>query len=238
MCGRFVQKETPEYYADYFKAQLMPIFEQREPQYNVAPTNPVFAVAVHDGIRQLESFRWGLLPFWAKDKRIGAKLINARVETAATKPAFRDSFAKRRCLIPADGFFEWQVRSKGKLPHYIYAADHSPLAFAGLWSVWRDPETDTKIVTCTIMTGDPVKSVAPVHDRMPVVLAPDTWEVWLDRDRTDTDEILSLLASRPDPVMALHPVATLVNKVANNLAENIAPLDSAVGDAQQSLLDL
>jgi len=228
MCGRFVQKETPEYYADYFKAQLLPVFEQHTPQYNVAPTNLVLAVAVHDDVRQLGSFRWGLLPFWAKDKKIGAKLINARVETAATKPAFR----------PADGFFEWQVRDKGKLPHYIYAADHSPLAFAGLWSTWRDPETDTKIVTCTIMTGDPVKSVAPIHDRMPVVLQPDMWEAWLDRDLTDTDEIQAMLAGRPDPAMALHPVATLVNKVANNLAENIAPLDSSVGDAQQSLLDL
>ncbi|MCH7669542.1 MAG: SOS response-associated peptidase [Acidobacteria bacterium] len=238
MCGRFVQKEAPEYYADYFKAQLMPVFEQRVPQYNVAPTAPVIAVAVHDGVRRLESFRWGLLPFWAKDRRIGAKHINARVETAAMKPAFRDSFSKRRCLIPADGFFEWQVRPQGKLPHYIYSADQRPLALAGLWSMWRDPETDEQIVTCTILTGDPIESVATVHDRMPVILSADMWGTWLDRDLTNVDEVQEMLAGRPDPLMALHPVATLVNKVANNLAENIVPLDSSVGEAQQSLLDL
>ena len=126
MCGRFVQSHDPEFYADAFGVETIRT-ESLPTSFNVAPTDSVYAVAEHDGERLLGAFRWGLIPFWAKDKKIGARNINARSETAADKPAFRDSFSKRRCLIPADGFYEWQRRPDGKLPHYIYRADSRPV---------------------------------------------------------------------------------------------------------------
>ncbi len=199
--------------------------------YNVAPTDSVYAVAEHDGERLLGAFRWGLIPWWAKDRKIGARNINARAETAAEKPAFRDSFVKRRCLIPADGFYEWQRLPKGKLPHYIHRADDRPLALAGLWATWKDPESGDSVRTCTILTGRPNDLVADIHDRMPVILPEDSWSAWLDRDNQDRQELNQLMAVFPKEAMAEHPVATLVNKVSNNYPECIAPL--ATGAIEQ-----
>jgi putative SOS response-associated peptidase YedK len=226
MCGRFVQAQTPDVYARFFGAEPV-VTEALAPSYNVAPTDAVYAVAEHDGERQLGTFRWGLLPFWAKDRKMAARNINARVETAADKPAFRDSFASRRCLIPADGFYEWERKEKGgKLPHYVHAEGAAPLAFAGLWARWRDPETEERLTTCTILTGEPSELVEPIHDRMPVVLPPDTWDEWLDRDNTDVDRLRALLAARSEVPLAEHAVSTLVNKVANNVPECIVPLET------------
>ena len=229
MCGRFVQAQAPGDYAVFFGAEVVKT-EALAPSYNVAPTDEVYAVAEHDDTRMLGTFRWGLLPFWAKDRKLAARNINARVETVAEKPAFRESFVGRRCLIPADGFYEWEPRPKGKLPHYIYAADGRPLALAGLWASWRDPDSGERVRTCTIITGDPDAVVKPLHDRMPVLLAAEAWDDWLAPDNHDGDALLKLLASRSAVATAEHPVSTLVNKVANNVPELVAPLETGASD--------
>jgi putative SOS response-associated peptidase YedK len=223
MCGRFVQAQPPDWYARFLGVDSVRT-EALEPSWNVAPTDQVYAVATHQGIRQLGTFNWGLLPFWAKDRKLSAKNINARMETAATKPAFRDSFATRRCLIPADGFYEWERREEGKLPHYFHAADGRTLALAGLWASWRDPTTGERLRTCTIVTGRPDDLVARLHDRMPVILAEAAWEEWLDPDLADVDRVTALLRSAAAVTLAEHPVSTLVNRVDNNLPECIAPI--------------
>ena len=224
MCGRFVQAQDPATYAEFFGAAPVENLETAAPSYNVAPTNRIYAIAEHDGDRLLGSFRWGLIPFWAKESGIGSRHINARAETIDTKPAFRDSFVSRRCLIPADGFFEWERRPGGKLPHYIYRIDGDPLALAGLWASWRDPETDERVVSCTIVTTEPNELVARVHDRMPVVVPFAAWDRWLDRDFSETGVLLDMLKPVAD-VLAEHPVSTLVNSVRNNLPDCIVPLD-------------
>ena len=228
MCGRFVQSSEPETYAELFAVDRI-VADRLPPSYNVAPTDPVYAVAEHDEARLLGAFRWGLIPFWAKDKKIAAKNINARSETAATKSTFRESFAKRRCLIPAEGFYEWQPRPKGKLPHYIYGVD-APLAFAGLWATWRDPETDERIRSCSILTGAPNTMVEPIHDRMPVILPAEVWDGWLDRSLTDPDEVAGMLRPVGTETMSMHAVSTLVNKVANNVPELVDPLKTGAVD--------
>ena len=179
MCGRFVQTQRPEAYGEHFSVDLLKT-EVLSPSWNVAPTDRVYAVAEHDGARMLGTFAWGLLPWWSKDRKGSARNINARAETAAERPAFRDSFRERRCLIPADGFYEWEPKDKGKLPHYIYATDGAPLALAGLWSSWKDPESGERLRTCTIITGEPNSLVARLHDRMPVILGSESWDTWLD----------------------------------------------------------
>ena len=229
MCGRFVQSQAAEKYAGFLGVDEIKIDPLR-PSYNVAPTDRVYAVAQYGGHRLLGAFRWGLLPFWAKDRKMAARNINARSETAATKPTFKESLAKRRCLIPADGFYEWQRRDKGKLPHYIYNKDGTPLVFAGLWSSWKDPESGERLRTCTILTGDPNELVAPIHDRMPVSLPPEAWEAWLDVEMEDAAQAAKLLTVYPSDRMAFHPVSTLVNKVANNTPELIEELDTPAVD--------
>ena len=229
MCGRFVQAIEPEVYADVFRVARI-VSDRLPASYNVAPTDPVYAVAQHDDERLLGSFRWGLIPFWAKDRRIAARNINARVETVAEKPAFRDSFKSRRCIIPADGFYEWQVKPKGKLPHYIYETDGGPLGFAGLWASWRDRESEERLRTCTILTGRPTAAIEELHDRMPVILGADLWDRWLDPDVTEPDELTALLSAVTPPQMTHHPVSTLVNKVANNVPECVAPLTTPAAD--------
>lgn len=230
MCGRFVQSEDARHYAEYFRVDVVKA-DDLVPSYNVAPTDQVYAVAEYDDQRMLGAFKWGLLPWWAKDRKMAARSINARMETVAEKPAFRDSFRARRCLIPADGFYEWERKPKGKLPHFIYAADRRPLAFAGLWATWKDPETEERVRTCTILTGEPDDLVRPIHNRMPVALEPEVWDRWLDRTVDDAEEVRHLLASAQRPSMAEYPVSTLVNKVANNLPELIVPLETGAVEA-------
>jgi len=229
MCGRFVQSSEPEVYAELFGVHRI-VAERVAPSYNVAPTDAVYAVAEHDGERLLGSFRWGLIPFWVKDRRIAARNINARAETVATKPAFRESLARRRCVIPADGFYEWQLlgesedRPRRKLPHHIHRRDGRPLALAGLWAAWRDPETAERVTSCTILTTTPNDLMAPIHDRMPVVLDRPGWDAWLDGDHDDVEALRDSLRPVPSAELARHPVSTLVNRVANNVPECAAPL--------------
>lgn len=224
MCGRYALSQSPSAYADWFGAEVIAT-EELAPSYNVAPTDPVYAIAAHDGERRLGSFRWGLVPWFSKDRRGAARNINARLETVATKPAFRESFLKHRCVIPGDGFYEWQQmpEGRGKLPYFIHSADGGPLAFAGLWASWKDPATNERLKTCTILTGEPSPAVSAIHDRMPVILDRSLWDAWLG-DTADPDELLELLAARPPVDLHLYPVSTLVNSVKNNLPELIEPL--------------
>jgi putative SOS response-associated peptidase YedK len=229
MCGRFVQSHDASFYADAFAVESIRV-DSLPPSFNVAPTDRVYAIAEHEGERMLGSFRWGLIPWWAKDRKIAVRNINARAETVATKPAFRESFERRRCLIPADGFYEWKKLPKAKLPHYIYRSDGGPLALAGLWSSWKDPADGERLRTCTIITGRPNETVAELHDRMPAILPEAAWEQWLDPTVTEPDRIAGLLRVFPSDLLDHHPVSTLVNSVANNVPECIAPLETPAAE--------
>lgn len=223
MCGRFVQAHTAEEYALHFGAAEV-LADPKGPSWNVAPTDRVYAVASHNGQRSLGSFRWGLVPWFADSARVASRHINARAETAATSPVFKDSFQRKRCLIPADGFYEWKAMDRGgKLAHFVYATDGSTLALAGLWASWKDPEGE-RLTTCTIITTTPNEVVAPIHDRMPAVLPADAWDRWLDPDNDDTEGLRALLRPAPDDTLTHHPVSSLVNSVKNNLPELIEPL--------------
>jgi putative SOS response-associated peptidase YedK len=221
MCGRYVIAQDLDAYARFFGVDEIRT-EMLTANYNVAPTDSVYAVVDHDETRLLGRLRWGLIPFWAKSATGGQ--INARAESVADKAMFRDSFARRRCLIPADGFYEWQQLERGKLPHYIYLRDGSPMAFAGVWSTWRDPVTGDRIRSCAIITTDAHPMLAPIHNRMPVMLDPEVWEEWLDRNMTDPDQARALIKPLPETALTEHPVSTLVNDVRNNLTECIVPL--------------
>jgi putative SOS response-associated peptidase YedK len=231
MCGRFVSASAPDELAQYFGAALDDA--ELESSFNVAPTNEVYVVKADDGHRHLSTHRWGLVPSWAKDLKIGSKMINARSETAAEKPAFRRAFKTRRCLIPADGFYEWAKveGQKVKQPYFIHRHDGEPLVFAGLWERWRprledgktvDPDAEP-VVSCTILTTSANTTMAPIHDRMPVMIPPGSWDAWLSPD-SDLDAIDSLLIPGPEDLLSLVPVSTAVNRVANKGEELIRPV--------------
>ena len=213
MCGRFVALNDPDGLVRFL------VIDERQAgdlpaNYNVAPTQDVYAAAQHDGRRFLVTFRWGLVPSWADDPRVGARMINARVETAREKPAFRDAFARRRCLIPADGFYEWRRDGERKQPHFIHRPDGQPFTFAGLWASWRDP-AGARLRTCTILTRAASEDIRDLHDRMPVVLPADAWDEWLDAETTSAQAARLLDAVAP-PRLTHHPVSTEVNHHENN----------------------
>ena len=196
--------------------------ERLDPSWNVAPTDPVYAVAEQRGRRLLGAMRWGLIPHWSKDRK-GPLNINARAETAAVKPAFRDSLRGKRCLIPADGFYEWEPKQDGRHPHYVTLASGEPMMFAGIWAAWRDPESDDWMRSCAIITTSANRRLSGIHTRMPVILEPESWDMWLDRELRETAALEPLLAPLRSEAVAEHPVSDLVNNVRNNLPENIAP---------------
>lgn len=225
MCGRFVAATDPDGLARFL------VVDERKapdlaPNYNAAPTQEIHAVAEHDGRRHLVAFRWGLVPSWAKDAKVGSRLINARSETVGTKPAFRSSVRKRRCLIPADGFYEWQRLDGAKVPHFIHRADGAPLVFAGLWSVWQDPEDPDAepLRTCTILTTEANSMMRRLHDRMPAVLEPAGWDRWLDRDIQDADAVTDLLVPADPALLDAYAVSTEVNSTRNNHEGLLAPV--------------
>ncbi|MGB5755828.1 MAG: SOS response-associated peptidase [Acidimicrobiales bacterium] len=236
MCGRFVSASPPDELAKYFGAEEPE--GELEPSFNVAPTNEVYAIRAEAGTRKLDTLRWGLVPFWAKDLKIGSKMINARAETVAQKPAFRKAFERRRCLIPADGFYEWAkvTGQKAKQPYFIHRPDGEPIVFAGMWERWKPRLEDGKTIdesadvveTCTILTCSPNKTMAAIHNRMPVLLAPAAWDDWLSQE-TEMDYIKSLLAPAPDDLLELVPVSTAVNNVRNKGEQLIEPLEPADG---------
>jgi len=221
VCGRYVAATPPAQLAELFGVDDVRAGDLGA-RWNVAPTLEVYAVATgSDGERRLGSFRWGLVPWFAKGPTGGAKMINARAETVAEKPAFRRALERRRCILPADGFYEWLRTGKEKLPHLFAAADGEVLAFAGLWEVWRskdDPEAEP-LRTCTIVTTSANATMRPIHDRMPVLLAPETWDRWLDPSRRDATGVVDLLAPAPDHVLVRRAVSMKVNNVKNEGAE-------------------
>jgi putative SOS response-associated peptidase YedK len=235
MCGRYSITTPIEGLRQIFLFEELPNLEAR---YNVAPSQEVPAVRLEDdGKRHLRMLRWGLIPFWAKDRKIGYKTINARAETVADKPAFRSAFRQRRCLIPADGFYEWHTEDGGKQPYRVVMADGSPFAFAGLWESWRDPEAGETVESCTIIVTDANATLRPIHHRMPVILPPAAYGPWLDPE-AGRDALEALLQPCPDDVVAAYKVSTHVNKPANDDAACIEPLEPAEPEApeQPSLL--
>jgi len=233
VCGRYVAASAPDQIAAYFDVEtlgetLIDPDRTPEPNYNVAPTTQVPVVYESaDSVRRLDLFRWGLVPFWAKDLKIGNKMINARSETAATKNAFRRPLRKRRCIIPADGFFEWQ-KVEGhnkKQPIFITRTDGDPFAFAGLYEVWRGPDRDQEpLFSCTILTGKPNEKMATIHDRMPIMVAPDDWATWLDPAREEVEDLERLFAPAPSELITLTPVSTAVNNSRSSGAQLIDPI--------------
>ena len=195
------------------------------PDYNVAPTRDVPVLRVREEARHLDYLRWGLVPRWAKDLRIGSKMINARAETVATKNSYRSAFTRRRCIVAADGFYEWKrLDPKTKQPMYIYRTDGDPLAFAGLYERWTDAENLREIHTCTIITTTPNDDMANIHDRMPVLLAPSRWDEWIDPTNSDVDTLQQLLVPAPNGLLTSHPVSELVNNVRNNEPALLNPI--------------
>jgi putative SOS response-associated peptidase YedK len=207
MCGRFSQAHSAEAIAETFNLNAIPNWQ---PRYNVAPTQTVPAIIQNKDEREFKEFRWGLIPAWAKDASIGAKLINARAETIAEKPSFRTAFQRRRCLIVADGFYEWKTQSGKKQPFYFRLKDGKLFAFAGLWERWIAPTGNT-LETCTIITTIANEVVAAVHDRMPAIFSPEQYDRWLDPEFKQTEELQALLHAYPAEAMATYPVGRAVN---------------------------
>lgn len=230
MCGRYASTKNPATLAAEFDAVDATEDAINGPDYNVAPTRNVVAVVQRhprgeDGEpdmstteRTLRVMKWGLVPAWAKDSKGGAKMINARSESAAEKPAFRTSWTKRRCLMPADGWYEWQRDGKVKQPFFTTRKDGLSLAMAGLWTVWRDKEKpdSAPLVTCSVLTMPAVDRLAEIHDRMPVLMSPDKWASWLDPDNTDPSGLIAPPSEEFLAALELRPVSPAVNSVKNN----------------------
>jgi putative SOS response-associated peptidase YedK len=218
MCGRYELHSQPAAIALAFGLPWPP---DVAPRYNIAPMQQVPVVRVNaPGERELVQVRWGLVPRFASDPSIGARMINARAETVATRGAFRHALARRRCLVPADGFYEWQVLAAGKQPVHVARRDGAPFGMAGLYERWRSPDGEV-LDTCTILTTRANALLRPVHDRMPVIIAPADYARWLDASRQDIDD---LLAPAPDEALRAQPVSTRVNAVRNDDAALIEPV--------------
>jgi len=213
MCGRYTLATPGEVIAELFD---LPDASQLAARWNIAPSQPVAAVrAAGPGRRELVELHWGLIPSWAKERSIGARMINARAETVAEKPAFRAALRARRCLIVADGFYEWQKAGTRKQPHYVRMRDGRPFAFAGLWERWA-PGQEQPVESCVIVTTTPNEVLAPLHDRMPVILAAEEFPRWLDPETRDPAAVLPLLRPYPAGEMEAYPVGLRVNNPANN----------------------
>ena len=220
MCGRFVGFRKLEEMKQFFPIDKADcdIIEN----YNTAPSQEVFAIIKVDGLRTLEKIHWGLVPFWAEDISIGNKLINARSETVASKPSFRNAFTKRRCLILADGFYEWKGQKGEKQPYFITLPDERPFAFAGLWEAWDNKgQNDTVYKSCTILTTAASESVRKIHHRMPVILKPDSYEFWLDPEKQNVDDLQAIITKNIIQDFIHWPVSKNMNTVKVNRPSNI-----------------
>jgi len=221
MCGRFVQVSSPDLLVERFNVDEVAT-RQHEPSYNVAPRATVYAVrdrSEDEGRRRhLSQLLWGLIPSWAKDVKAGDRMINARAESLADKPAYARAFRRHRCVVPADGFYEWQRRGGRKQPMFIHRRDGEPMAFAGLWAAWRDTnERDGDwLRSCAIVTTNANDTIAPLHDRMPVVLEERDWDQWLDPTATDSDALGRLLVPASDDALVAYPVSSAVNSADND----------------------
>ena len=232
MCGRFVSARKRLELLAEFGVRRDNVADEPAPDYNVAPTKQIYAVLDgRDGERELRTVRWGLVPFWAKDPKSGARMINARAETVAEKPAFRRAFAKRRCILPADGYYEW----KDKKPFYIIRTDGCALAMAGIYELWRDAQVpddhpDAFLWTASIITTAATDDVGWIHDRMPMIIEPDLWADWLDPDNTEISQLHAAMQPALLGGITSYPVSTDVNFVRNNGPELIKPLPTGDED--------
>jgi putative SOS response-associated peptidase YedK len=214
MCGRFTQQRPTSEIARVFEAEDLPA--DPGDRFNIAPTQDASVVVERDERRAVVRYRWGLIPAWADDPRIASRAFNARAETLATSPLFRESYKRRRCLVPVDGFYEWLKTGEGRQPMRIHDPSGLPIALAGLWTGRKDPETGEVLRTFTIVTTRPNTFMARIHDRMPVVVPPDAWATWLDVASPDPAELRALLEPSEDLSLAAHPVSKLVNNVRND----------------------
>ena len=218
MCGRFTLRTPMHLLTEQFLFDFDPD-QTWHPRYNIAPTQQVAAVRIgsDDGVRQLVALRWGLIPSWAKDPSIGNRMINARAETVAEKPSFRNALKRRRCLVLSDGYYEWQQQGRQgpKQPYYICMNDEQPFAFAGLWESWKDP-SGNRIESCTIITTEANALTKSIHDRMPVIVPSQAHRLWLDPHAVDAAPLQPLLAAYPSEEMKAYPVSTLVNSPRND----------------------
>ena len=224
MCGRFVGFRPLEELMDHFPIDVskVDVYEN----FNVAPSQEVLAIARYEKTNHLVKFNWGLVPFWAKDKSIGNRMINARSETAATKPSFRSTFRKRRCLILADGFYEWKGDKGSKQPMFLTLIDGNPFAFAGLWETWDDRGKEpVPYRSCTILTRDASLSVRSIHHRMPVILKPEAFCPWLDPANQDIKLLQDIIQKQIVTELTSKPVSKQVNSVRNNSQENIRQIE-------------
>ena len=220
MCGRFAQRTPTKTLAREFQVDEI---TDIEPRYNIAPAQDILSIRRTDEGREAALLKWGLVPSWAKDVSIGAKLINARSETVTEKPSFREAFKRRRCIIPLDGFYEWQRKGDRKQPYFFLMRDEHPFGFAGLWEKWRDADGQT-LETCTILTTEANEALRPVHDRMPVILHPADYELWLGGDARELDLVKELLRPYPGEEMLGYPVSTSINSPYGQGAELIKPM--------------
>ncbi len=220
MCGRFTLKTSRAVIAEMFRLQRM---GEWDPRYNIAPSPPVLGARVdaESGEREGVLLKWGLIPSWVKEPGIGNSLANARADTVAEKPAFRAAFKKRRCLVIADGFYEWGKGAGAKIPYYFQLKDGSPFAFAGLWERWEKGEDPVE--SCTLITTEANGVVGQVHNRMPVILMPEDFDGWLDLEEQRADKLKELLRPLPDDYMAGHAVSRLVNNPRNERPECVLP---------------
>ncbi len=219
MCGRFVLTANPEAIQQQFNLTSAPDIP---PRYNIAPTQPV-AVISNDNPRELTFYKWGLIPSWAKEASIGSRMINARADSVAEKPSFRSAFKRRRCILPSDGFYEWQERDGKKTPLFIHVEDQVVFGLAGLWEVWRSPEGET-VRSCTIITTDANDFMKPIHNRMPVILHKEDYGLWLSPDEEPADVLQGLLKPYDSSVMRAYEVSKMVNRPGNDVPECIAPV--------------
>lgn len=228
MCGRMTQATDPAEVARIFDAEsrVDKDSDDAQPRYNVAPTQPLTVVLRRaDEGRVVEQVRWGLIPSFSKSAKGGARMINARAETAASSGAFRSSFSKRRCIVPSDGFYEWRRTGGPKQPFFLHPPKGAVLAMAGLWAVWKDPETGLWVPSAAVVTTEANGMVSQIHDRMPVLLPREAWDDWLDPDVDDRDYLQSLLEPAPDDVLEMYPISTSVNNVRNEGPDLLLPAE-------------
>jgi putative SOS response-associated peptidase YedK len=221
MCGRFVLYSNLEEIKEAFGIQQ--VRWEPEPSYNIAPTQDVAVVVRREAGNSLEKMHWGLIPFWAKDPKIGSRMINARSETLSEKASFKRPFKDQRCLVIADGFYEWAKTDHGKVPNFIRSKSQRPLGLAGLYDVWKSPQGEA-ITSCTIVTTQPNEFMQPIHNRMPLILHASDEATWLDPTTPDIDEWLSALAPYPSQDMEAYEVSRSVNSPQNNSIECIQPI--------------
>jgi putative SOS response-associated peptidase YedK len=223
MCGRFVGYRSLDELKGFFPIDKAAV--EAISNYNVAPSQEILAIAKYEGENWLVKFHWGLVPFWAKDISIGNRMINARSESIAEKPSFRNAFKKRRCLIPADGFYEWKGEKGRKQPMFITSPDHKPFAFAGLWETWNKDDPDLIYKSCTIITTGASESMRDIHHRMPVIFKPQVYETWLDPENQDVVELDKMLKNEIITELVSHPVSKQVNATRNNDPSCIEPVE-------------